>query len=58
MVKRAAAVSLIIPAKKGMLLSNVFEIADSLLLDSDDMVQKGYGRMLKVASQARKKEVF
>lgn len=57
-VKRAAAVSLIVPAKKGMFLNDVFEIADILLLDKDDMVQKGYGWMLKVASQAHLKEVF
>ena len=29
-----------------------------LLTDSDDMVQKGYGWMLKAASQAQQKEVF
>jgi 3-methyladenine DNA glycosylase AlkD len=57
-VKRAAAVSLIVPAKKGKFLKDVFEIADILLLDKDDMVQKGYGWMLKVASQAHLKEVF
>ncbi len=57
-VKRAAAVSLIIPAKKGKFLADVFQIADSLLLDPDDLVQKGYGRMLKVASQAHQQEVF
>jgi len=57
-VKRAAAVSLIIPAKKGKFLSDIFQIADSLLLDPDDMVQKGYGRMLKAASQVHEQEVF
>lgn len=57
-VKRAAAVTLIIPAKKGKFLADVFQIADALLLDPDDMVQKGYGRMLKVASQAHQQEVF
>ena len=57
-VKRAAAVSLIVPAKKGKFLNDVFEIADILLLDKDDMVQKGYGWMLKVASQAHLQEVF
>lgn len=56
--KRAAAVSLIIPARKGMFLKEIFEIADILLLDKDDMVQKGYGWMLKAASQAYQKEVF
>ncbi|HOU98162.1 MAG TPA: DNA alkylation repair protein [Bacteroidales bacterium] len=57
-VKRASAVSLIIPAKKGMFLPDIFEIADILLLDKDDMVQKGYGWMLKVASQVHQKEVI
>lgn len=38
--KRAAAVSLIIPAKKGLFLNDILEIANALLLDSDDMVQK------------------
>ncbi len=57
-MKRASAVSLIIPARKGLFLEDIFEIADTLLLDPDDMVQKGYGWMLKVASQAHEKEVF
>jgi 3-methyladenine DNA glycosylase AlkD len=57
-VKRAAAVSLIVPAKRGRFLNDVFEIADILLRDKDDMVQKGYGWMLKVASQAHQEEVF
>jgi 3-methyladenine DNA glycosylase AlkD len=57
-VKRAAAVSLIIPARRGLFLENVLAIADILLLDTDDMVQKGYGWMLKAASQAHQQEVF
>ena len=57
-VKRAAAVSLIIPARKGKFLQDIFEIADIMLHDKDDMVQKGYGWMLKVASQAHQQEVF
>jgi 3-methyladenine DNA glycosylase AlkD len=57
-VKRASAVSLIIPAKNGKFLKDVFQIADVLLLDKDDMVQKGYGWMLKVASQVYEREVF
>lgn len=56
--KRASAVSLIIPARKSMFLNDIFEIADILLHDSDDMVQKGYGWMLKAASQAHLEEVF
>jgi len=57
-VKRAAAVSLIVPARKGKFLKDIFEIADIMHADRDDMVQKGYGWMLKAASQAHQKEVF
>lgn len=57
-VKRAAAVSLIIPARKGLFLNDIFEIADILLMDTDDLVQKGYGWMLKAASQAHQQAVF
>lgn len=57
-VKRASAVTLIVPARKGIFLDDIFEIADILLRDSDHMVQKGYGWMLKAASQAYNKEVF
>lgn len=57
-MRRASAVTLIVPARKGMFLSDIFEIADMLLPDVDDMVQKGYGWMLKSASQAHEKEVF
>jgi len=56
--RRAAAVSLIIPARKALFADDIFEIADILLRDTDDMVQKGYGWMLKVTSQVRQKEVF
>jgi 3-methyladenine DNA glycosylase AlkD len=57
-MRRAAAVSLIIPARQGKFLKDIFEIADILLLDPDDMVQKGYGWMLKVASQVHRKQVY
>ncbi|MGX5690443.1 DNA alkylation repair protein [Arcticibacter tournemirensis] len=57
-VRRAAAVSLIIPARRGKFLNEIFEIAEILLLDGDDLVQKGYGWMLKAASQSYQKEVF
>ena len=56
--RRASAVSLIIPARKGLFLKDIFEIADILLLDGDDLVQKGYGWMLKVASEKYQDEVF
>jgi 3-methyladenine DNA glycosylase AlkD len=57
-LKRGAAVTLIIPARKGLFLDTVFAIADQLLTDPDDMVQKGYGWMLKAASEAHQQEVF
>lgn len=56
--KRAAAVSLIIPARHGNFLKDIFEIADILLLDTDDMVQKGYGWMLKDASMKHRDKIF
>ena len=56
--KRAAAVTLILPARKGLFLDTVFAIADTLLHDPDDLVQKGYGWMLKAASQAHPEAVF
>jgi 3-methyladenine DNA glycosylase AlkD len=57
-LKRAAAVSLIIPAKNGQFLKEIFTISDRLLLDKDDMVQKGYGWMLKEASKPYQEEVY
>ncbi|MDG6228637.1 MAG: DNA alkylation repair protein [Candidatus Thermoplasmatota archaeon] len=57
-LRRASAVSLIIPAKKGMFLKDAFDIADMLINDSDDLVQKGYGWLLKEQSRTNQKEVF
>jgi len=57
-MRRASAVSLIIPARKGLFLDIIFEIANSLMLDKDDLVQKGYGWMLKAASESHQQEVF
>jgi 3-methyladenine DNA glycosylase AlkD len=57
-MRRAAAVSLIIPAKKGMFLKDIIHLADLLLPDQDDMVQKGYGWLLKEASRKHQKEIF
>jgi 3-methyladenine DNA glycosylase AlkD len=57
-VKRAAAVTLILPARHGKFLDDVFDIADKLLLDKDDLVQKGYGWLLKEASKSHMEEVF
>ncbi len=57
-MRRASAVSLIIPAREGLFLDAIFEIADKLLLDQDDLVQKGYGWMLKAASESHQQDVF
>ena len=57
-MRRASAVSLIVPAKHGKFLKESIEIADLLLTDRDDMVQKGYGWLLKEASRKHTNEVF
>ncbi|MGD6851489.1 MAG: DNA alkylation repair protein [Candidatus Bathyarchaeia archaeon] len=57
-LKRASAVSFIVPAKRGMFLMDAFEVCDVLLLDGDDLVQKGYGWLLKEESRVHQKEVF
>ncbi|HMD67508.1 MAG TPA: DNA alkylation repair protein [Chitinivibrionales bacterium] len=56
--RRAAAVTLVLPARRGKFLEDIFEIAGILLTDGDDLVQKGYGWMLKEASKLHPKEVF
>lgn len=56
--RRAAAVSLIEPVRKRLMLDEVFKTADLLLIDDDDMVQKGYGWMLKEAGNQFPDEVF
>jgi 3-methyladenine DNA glycosylase AlkD len=48
-LRRAAAVSLIVPARRGLLAADVLATARALLTDSEDLVQKGYGWMLKEA---------
>jgi len=51
-VRRAAAVILIYPINKDKHLGlNPLKIADLLIKDEHDLVQKGYGWMLKVLSQ-------
>jgi len=57
-VRRASAVTLIIPARKGKFLNDIIGIADILLLDEDDLVQKGYGWMLKAASESNQQVIF
>ena len=57
-MRRAAAVSLIVPAKHGKFLSEAMEIAGLLLEDKDDLVQKGYGWLLKEASRKHTDQIF
>jgi 3-methyladenine DNA glycosylase AlkD len=57
-LKRAAAVTLIIPAKKGLFLEEALKISDLLLIDSDDLVQKGYGWLLKAETEKHPTEVL
>jgi 3-methyladenine DNA glycosylase AlkD len=57
-LRRAAAVTLIIPAKQGKFLKDILDITDILLMDTDDLVQKGYGWLLKNASVKHLNEIF
>ena len=56
--RRAFAVVLIYPLRKGKYLKNAFDVAKILLRDDEDLVQKGYGWMLKEASNLYPREVF
>lgn len=55
--RRAAAVSFLQEAKRGQHTEAVLAIADRLLDDTDDMVQKGTGWLLKEAYPAKPREV-
>lgn len=56
--RRASIVSLVIPAKKGKLERLIFSISEKVLLDKDDLVQKGVGWTLKELAKKRKKDVI
>ena len=55
--RRASAVSLVPIVRKGDLFEDSFRIADRLMTDGDDMVQKGVGWMLKEASKVHPQEI-
>jgi len=55
--RRATAVSLTPLARKGLFLNEVFMVAERLMTDNDDMVQKGVGWLLKEASRKNPKEI-
>ena len=56
--RRASAVSLVGSARRGLFHNEIFALANILLLDPEDMVQKGYGWMLKEASNFDPQAVF
>jgi len=56
--RRASAVTLILPARRGRFLTEILEISDLLLGDKEDLVQKGCGWLLKEASRTHTKEIF
>lgn len=49
---------LIYPNRKNKYIDEAFEIADILFNDEDDLVQKGYGWMLKEISNLHPQKVF
>ncbi|CAH6882271.1 DNA alkylation repair protein [Vibrio chagasii] len=58
-IRRAAAVILIYPINKNRYAAlDPFRVADLLLEDKHDLVQKGYGWMLKVLSQKEPQQVI
>ncbi len=56
--RRGAAVTMVYPIRRGKYLEVVFEIADSLFHDDEELVLKGYGWMLKEASVTYRREVY
>jgi 3-methyladenine DNA glycosylase AlkD len=56
-LRRGAAVSLVVPARRGLFLRESLAIAKALVADEDDMVQKGYGWLLKETAKAHRPEV-
>jgi 3-methyladenine DNA glycosylase AlkD len=57
-VRRSSAVALIYGLRREQFLEDTFEIADSLFNDQEMYVLKGYGWMLKGASNSYRDEVF
>ena len=57
-MRRAAAVSLIVPAGKGMFIKEGLHVCKILLKDADDIIQKGYGWLLKSFSEFDTTTVF
>ena len=56
--RRAAAVALVYSAKRGEHTGEIFRVAKPLLSDTDDMVQKGVGWLLKETYPKKPREVM
>jgi 3-methyladenine DNA glycosylase AlkD len=56
--RRTSAVSLIYGLRNGLFLDHAFAIAKQIMYDTNDLVQKGCGWMLKVASTTSPNEVY
>jgi len=56
-MRRGAAVSLVVAARRGEFLRESLSIARALVDDQDDMVQKGFGWLLKEAARQHRREV-
>lgn len=56
--RRGAAVVMIYSVRREQGIESAFEIADQLLMDEDDLVQKGSGWMLKEVSKSEPQQVF
>lgn len=57
-LRRASAVALILSVRRGRAVRDAFSTADILLEDTDDMVQKGYGWLLKEVSNRNPEQVL
>lgn len=55
--RRASAVTMVKIGARGLMLEDIFRIADRLMTDDDDMVRKGVGWMLKAAGMAHPQQV-
>ena len=56
--RRASAIIFIYSVRKGRYLKDSLKIAKALMKDNEDLVQKGYGWMLKEVSNSEQREVF
>jgi len=57
-MRRASAVCLVVPMRKQNHLRDVLRVSEALLLDPEDMVQKGYGWTLKECSKKHPDEIY